>query len=159
MPAEAGANNFLLSRFEGKRQLPLELFGSEKTLFVQQIICVIEDDQDSPGAAETGMRCRTLSYRYALNNEGGKPILRWEYDRSPPRSDYPYPLAHVHVHAKLDDGTELDDLHISTERVPLEQVLWHLLSEEPWGIQPRSGNWQAILEESLSGFAERRSDR
>lgn len=85
--------------------------------------------------------------------------MRWEYDRIPPRQNYPYPLAHVHVHAHLTDGTDLKDLHLPTERVPIEMVIWHLLSESVWGIDPRSDEWSDILEKSLAGFAERRSDR
>jgi hypothetical protein len=153
-----GSDRFLLGRYEDGQNVPLGLFGTEKTLYFQQTIHVIDDEHGSPGAAETGKRCRTASYRYALNGEDGKPIIRWEYDRRKPKADYEYPLAHVHVHGELSDGTDLERLHIATSRVPIEQVIRHLLSEELWGVSARSEDWEEILNTSLEGFLERRSD-
>jgi hypothetical protein len=73
----------------------------------------------------------------------------------PPRSDYPYPLAHVHFNGTLTDGTRLDRLHVPTRRVPLELVVWHLVAE--WGVERKGDDWRAVLEESIAGFDERRS--
>ncbi|MGH2845607.1 MAG: hypothetical protein ACRDL0_06230 [Thermoleophilaceae bacterium] len=51
------------------------------------------------------------------------PSHRWEYYRAPPRADYPYPPAHVHVNAVFRDGSAAGRLHIPTRRVPLELVV------------------------------------
>jgi hypothetical protein len=84
-------------------------------------------------------------------------LVRWEYLRKPPRTDYPYPLAHVHLHAEFTDGGSADRLHIPTARVPLELVIWHLIAE--WGVSPKGADWRAVIDDSLEGFrARRRAD-
>lgn len=148
-----------MSRLEsGGGRIALDLHGTGRTLFIQQVVDVIDDEHGSPGATDTGKRCRTRSYRYALNEQDGSPLLRWEYDRNAPQPDYPYPLAHLHVHAVSASDVDFEGLHLPTSRVPLELVLWHLLSESEWGIRARSDNWTDILRDSLAGFGERRSD-
>jgi hypothetical protein len=141
---------FILSRFDDdKTKIPLELFGTDRRLYVQQVIRVL--------AIEGEKHCQTDSYRYSLQEADGTILVRWEYDRDRPRADYPYPLAHVHVHGALSDGTELKQLHISTARVPIELVLWHLISEGAWGVKPRTDDWQPILQESIDGWKARRT--
>jgi hypothetical protein len=44
---------------------------------------------------------------------------------------------------------------VPTARVPLELVLWHLISE--WDVAPITDEWQGVLQNSLEGFADRRS--
>lgn len=109
-------------------------------------------------------RCHTVTYAYRLAAGDAKSdwLVRWEYFRRPPTPDYPYPHAHAHVNAALHNrGAEArlakptPHLHIPTARVPLELVLWHLIAE--WEVQPRTGDWQRTLRDSLAGFEQRRS--
>ncbi|MEX0973667.1 MAG: hypothetical protein WDZ46_10490 [Solirubrobacterales bacterium] len=103
-----------------------------------------------------GKHCQTVSYRYRLqaDDSPGSTLIRWEYDRDPPRTDYEYPLAHVHFHGHLA-GDDVRSLHVPTGRVPLEYVAWHLIAE--WGTTPLADEWQSILEASIEGFRERRT--
>ncbi len=100
--------------------------------------------------------CQTESYSYRLQADESREswLVRWEYFRTPPRPDYPYPLAHVHVNAAFVDGSPAGRLHIATRRVPLELVIWHLITE--WGVTPRTDDWRAVLNASIEGFDERR---
>jgi hypothetical protein len=101
--------------------------------------------------------CQTESYAYRLQagDSTDSWLVRWEYHRDVPRSDYPYPLAHVHVNATLPDGSPANRLHIPTRRVPLELVLWHLIAE--WGVSSRTDEWRELLLASIQGFDERRT--
>jgi hypothetical protein len=111
------------------------------------------EDQRGP----EGLRCQTASYRYRLA-QGEDTLIRWEYDREKPQEEYAYPLAHVHVHGSfLGDGTEVTELHIPTMRVPLELILWHVICESRWGVQPRADDWEVILSESIEGFQARQT--
>lgn len=100
--------------------------------------------------------CSIESYAYRL--QAGKSaaswLIRWEYQRESPRSDYPYARAHVHVRGAFPDGKPADRLHIPTRRVPLELVLWHLIAD--WGVKPKRDDWQQQLEASIHGFDGRR---
>jgi hypothetical protein len=101
--------------------------------------------------------CQTAAYacRIASGDDKTDWLLRWEYFRSPPKPDYPYPRAHLHVNGALASSDEaLPRLHIPTARVPLELVIWHLIAE--WGVTPKRDDWREILEDSLAGFEERR---
>lgn len=128
------------------------LLGSSLRLAVSQTVEVTEG------------RCHTASYAYrvASGDAKGDWLLRWEYFRSPPRPDYPYPLAHAHANAALTDPAAVDiadkpmpSLHLPTARVPLELVLWHLIAE--WGVEARTSDWQDLLRTSIAGFEKRRS--
>ncbi len=100
--------------------------------------------------------CQTESYSYRLQADESREswLVRWEYFRSPPRGDYPYPLGHLHVNAEFADGNAAGRLHLPTRRVPLELVMWHLIAE--WGVVPKADDWRALLKESIEGFDERR---
>jgi hypothetical protein len=137
-----------VKRIEGGDDPPLELPGTLRTLFVQQVIRVVDDSE--------GKHCQTVSYRYRLQaDESPKStLIRWEYDRDPPRPDYQYPPAHVHFHGELE-GADVQGLHVPTGRVPLEYVAWHLIAE--WGAAPLTDDWQGLLEASIEGFQERRT--
>jgi hypothetical protein len=52
---------------------------------------------------------------------------------------------------------DLERVHIPTKRVPIELVLWHLMTEGVWGVSSKTSDWRSILEESLEGFYERRT--
>ncbi len=140
--------HFTIACFEGRSIVPFALNGSSLLLLVKQEITV--DDDGEP---------HTISYGYRLATGNAKQdwLIRWEYFRQRPRSDYPYPLAHVHVNGQLVSGAHaaLPKLHIPTSRLPLELVLWHLIAE--WGVTPKSEDWQTILEESMESFESKRS--
>jgi hypothetical protein len=126
--------------------IPLELNGTTVCLFVQQVV-VVEDG-----------KCRTESYSYRLQ-AGASPgswLVRWEYRRDPPRADYVYPRAHVHVNGKFPDDSPIGRVHIATPRLPLELVVQNLISD--WGVRPRTDDWRAILHESAQGFGDARAD-
>jgi hypothetical protein len=128
---------FELTRFVvGRQSAPLELPGTSCLLYVRQLIVVI------------GGHCQTESYTYRLQESDARDswLIRWEYLRAPPHADYPYPPSHVHIRATFPGGTSADRLHIPTEPVPLEHVVWHLIAE--WGVQPRTADWLHILRES-----------
>lgn len=153
LPIPGRETHFNLACFQGRERVSLALHGVSERLFVQQAIEVV------------GQHCQTVTYGYRLQT-GDAPsswLLRWEYSREPPRADYAYPLAHVHVNAQfVDAGLAADrlaktpsHLHVPTARVPLELVLWHLVAE--WGVTPKTDVWREILRESLEGFEERRT--
>jgi hypothetical protein len=58
-----------------------------------------------------------------------------------------------------EENVELIPQHIPTQRVPLELVLWFLLSEKRFGVKSKDPDWEAILAESIEGFSERRTTR
>jgi hypothetical protein len=142
---------YLLACFQNQERVPLALHGVGERLFVQQAIEVIGD------------HCQTVSYAYRFQSPDDVWLLRWEYSRERPRADYAYPLAHLHVNAEFVESASavgrLDKtpshLHIPTARVPFELVLWHLIAE--WGVTPKTGGWQEVLDESLAGFEQRRT--
>lgn len=107
----------------------------------------------TPTAASTVRRCPTAT-GCRPDNSPKSTLIRWEYDRNPPRPDYGYPPAHVHFHGHLE-GEDAQGLHVPAGRVPLEYVVWHLIAE--WGAVPLADEWKAILEASIEGFQERRT--
>ena len=130
----------------------MELDGSDLGLHVQHVIDVVEDQE-----AQEGLRCQTATYQYRLVQDENT-FIRWEYSREKPREEYTYPLAHVHVHGSfLGDGSKATELHIPTMRVPVELILWHVICEPRWNVQPRTDDWEVILGESIRGFYERRT--
>jgi hypothetical protein len=140
--------HFVVARLEKRAIASIELHGTSLMLLVQHKFAV-EDGH-----------CRTLTYSYNLHRPSDRKawLCRWEYFRQPPKEGYPYPLGHVHVNAALiDTGEDVSDKHIPTDRVPLEEVLLHLIEE--WGVKSLSRDYRAILEGSIDGFAERRTDR
>ena len=141
---------FLIRRVEGGQTPPLELPGTSRKLSFQQTIRVLD-----AGGGE--WHCQTLSYRYGLQADDTpqSTLIRWEYDRDPPRPDYEYPLAHLHFHGELG-GEDVQGLHVPTGRVPIEHVAWHLIAE--WGVTPLTDAWQETLEASIEGFQGRRTD-
>jgi hypothetical protein len=145
IPRPEDPSAFELTRLVGGSPLPLELSGTFSRLFARQLFEVVDG------------HCQVEHYSYRLQSTDARKswLIRWEYYREPPRSDYPYPLAHVHFNGVLADGTEAGRLHVPTRRVPLELVVWHLVAE--WGVEPRAEDWRSVLAESITGFDERRS--
>lgn len=145
LPLPEDERAFEITRLVDAARVPLELFGSPLRLFVRHTIVVIDD------------HCQTESYTYRLQAEqaAGSWLLRWEYFRSRPRPDYPYPLAHLHVNGDFADGQSIAPLHVPTSRIPFESVAWHLIAE--WNVAPRTEGWQALLGEFVEGFHQRRT--
>jgi len=140
LPGCLGA--FKLTRVVDRDDAALELDGTKLRLFVQQIVVV----------GDKGPRTESYSYRLLDDESLGSALVRWEYEREPTDPDYSYPRAHVHVNGHFADGTPIDRRHIATRRVSLELVVANLISD--WGVKPRSGDWEAILEESAKEFDE-----
>jgi hypothetical protein len=129
-----------LTRLVNDEDAPLDLDGTTAKLFIQQVVVVGDG------------RCKTESYVYRLQ-AGESPkswLIRWEYRRDPPRTNYPYPLAHLHVNGTLPDGKPIDRDHIPAPRMPLELVIRYLISDR--GVKPRSEDWEAVLKESAESF-------
>jgi hypothetical protein len=131
------------------RDRALKLNGCRLWLFVSQRVQV------------EGAKVHTLLYSYRLQTTAadrrGSWLVRWEYLRERP-SDNPYVLSHLHVRGSLDNykpPKPLPDMHIPTDRVPLELVLWHLLTD--WNVKPLSDAWQGHLADSIEGFKGRRT--
>lgn len=143
LPGEEHA--FEITRLVGAARAPLELLGSSLRLFVRHTVVVLDG------------HCQTESYGYRLQSgeAAGSWLLRWEYFREPPRPDYAYPLAHLHVNGAFADGEPIAALHIPSSRVPLESVIWHLIAE--WGVAPRNDAWRTLLSDSVDGFHQRRT--
>jgi hypothetical protein len=140
-------NVFQLTRVVDRRAASLDLDGSSARLLVRQVVVVVDG------------RCQTESYTYRLQSGEAMDswLIRWEYQRQPPRPDYVYPAAHVHVHVHgaFPDAEPIGRLHIPTRRVPFELILWHLIAES--GVESKSRDWQTLLTESIEGFDERRT--
>lgn len=152
MPLPGTEDHFTIACLEGRRTTSFALNGSPLRLHLAHTVEV------------EGEKCHTVTYAYRLMTADSKGawLARWEYFRRPPKPDYPYPLAHVHVNAALIDRAAesllpkpLLHVHLPSARVPIELVLWHLLAE--WGVASKTDDWQALLRESLSGFEERRT--
>jgi hypothetical protein len=133
---------FRLARIVDGSDVPLEMDGQTAWLFAEHVV-VVEDE-----------KCRTESYSYRLQADAspGSWLIRWEYVREPPRAEYAYPRAHVHVNGFFADGAPLARVHIATARLPLELVVRNLISD--WGVKPRTEHWLGILEESAEGFTK-----
>lgn len=101
--------------------------------------------------------CKTRSYIYRLQEtpEADSWMVRWEFSRGKPKPDFQYVHSHLHVNADLPNGLSMGHLHLPTDRVPLELVLWHLITE--WGVKPLSEEWQEVLIDSVQGFYKRRT--
>ena len=145
IPIPDDEDAFEVTRLVDSARAPLDLHGTQLQLFVRQTIVVV------------GEHCQTESYSYRLQAEESAKtwLIRWEYFRDPPRLDYAYPLAHVHVNGTLLDGQPVGRFHVPTRRIPLELVVWHLIAE--WGIDPRTQDWLQLLQTSIRGFDERRT--
>jgi hypothetical protein len=144
---ETSPPHFDLFRRVKRAVTPLELNGTDLVLLYQHKVEVSEG------------HCHTLTYSYRLQRDANPRswLCRWEYYRKPPKPNYRYPLAHVHVNAKPVDGHEIADKHLPTDRITLERLLLHLIEE--WGVESFSADYREILEDSIVGFGERRTDR
>lgn len=133
---------FDIAHYRDGRVAPFELNGGEGQLRVLHQVQV--DDDGLP---------HTHRYSYAfMTGPAADWAFRYEFNRVPPRPDYRYPLAHVHV------AGDMGKLHFPTRRMPLELVLLHLLTEDVWPVAPLDQDWAQILEAGIADFEERRSD-
>ncbi|MEK7215198.1 MAG: hypothetical protein AAB289_06355 [Chloroflexota bacterium] len=119
---------YVITRFENRQLLPLELRGG-KWLYFRQLV------------TEEGDQLNVLEARYVCSASDDPDAeahhhFRWEYLREPPTPQVPY--GHLHVYAG-----DLQRIHFPTRRLSLEQILWLLIQE--WGVSPRDPNWYEIL--------------
>jgi hypothetical protein len=133
---------FRLARIVDDSDVPLELDGTTARLFVEHVVVV----QDGKYSTES------YSYRWQADASPGSWLIRWEYVRDPPRVDYAYPRAHVHVNSFFADGSPVARIHIATPTLPLELVVRNLISDA--GVKPRTEDWEGILEDSAETFGE-----
>jgi hypothetical protein len=119
---------FTLTCLREDRAVPFELHATTAVLFVDHRVRVIDD------------HCETLSYSYRLQHGARRQawIVRWEYLRQPPDSDYSYPLGHLHVNASFETleaaaltTKPLSRLHLATGRQPLPPRLRALAQARP----------------------------
>jgi len=142
---------FVIACLRDDRPVPFALLGTKLRMYVEHEVDAFDG------------RAHTASYSYTV--QSGDPhelwLARWEYLRERPRG-YPYALGHLHVNGSFGDpagaalaAKSLARLHLPTARVAFELVLRHLIAE--WNVQPKTADWQDVLDESLAGFEERRT--
>lgn len=97
-------DSFEIARVVEGANASLELDGTTARLFVRQVV-VVDDD-----------RCRTESAAFSLQADASRKswLIRWDYVRDPPESEYAYPRAHVDVNATFADGMPVGRLHVPT---------------------------------------------
>ena len=97
------------------------------------------------------VQLRTLSYKYTLTAEDEvEPLFRWEFGRQLPGL---YCRHHLHGAVPLQIGRHalsLNDLHLPTGHVRVEEVLRFCLAD--LGVRPRSEGWDRILRDSYKRF-------
>lgn len=96
----------------------------------------------------------TVKYKYALTPDGTEePMLRWEYVRDTGGSAWcrHHLQGPVLVHVSEHHGhLNLNDHHLPTGYVPFEEVLRFCIVD--LGVQPLTGDWDAVLRESYDRF-------
>jgi hypothetical protein len=106
-----------------------------------------------------GEKTHTMSYSYRLCTEDDRRawIVRWQYVRERETVD-PLVWSNLHIRATLlrhKPPKLLKDMHLATGRVPLELVLWHLITD--WGVHPVEDDWRKRLGDSMDEFFKRRT--
>ena len=92
------------------------------------------------------VQLRTIRYKYTLAVRDEDPIFRWEY--GPPLSGF-YSRHHLQGAVPLQIGRHslsLNDLHLPTGYVTVEEVLRFCIAD--LGVTPRSRAWNEILLDS-----------
>lgn len=147
LPRPGTPTRFLIACVRDGRPTAFALRGTALRLYVEHEVEV------GDGIANAA------SYRYVLQADytADSWLVRWEYlrERLP---GYAYALGHLHVRADVKTqlaAKPLERLHLPTARVAFELVLRHVIAE--WGVDPKTADWSAILEQSLSGFEQRRT--
>jgi hypothetical protein len=101
-------------------------------------------------------RLQTREYGYRLQNKPGwqePAVFRWEYIREPAA---PYCRHHLHADTAVelgDQSVRLEDIHVPTGWVTVEEVIRFLVYE--LGLKPPCGErWTKVLADSESRFYE-----
>ena len=103
--------------------------------------------------------CHVLRYRYTIQSEEANrrsALIRWQFHRAKPNKDFGFVHSHVHAHGTTSDGIDLTPIHIPTDRISLELVIWHLLTD--WKsrgvcpVKPGGEDWQRVLIDSEENF-------
>lgn len=96
----------------------------------------------------------TLRYTYTISPGGrdGEPLLRWEYVRHPEPEGAGWARHHLQGPVTLPwgSGISLNDLHLPTGFVPVEEVLRFCIHD--LGVAPLSEDWNGVLENSRRRF-------
>lgn len=98
-------------------------------------------------------RLVTAAYRYTLRAEDQEePLLRWEYERRWPDPDARWCRHHLQgdVALPLGAGVSLNDLHLPTGYVTVEEVLRFCIVD--LGVPPLATDWSEQLEASYALF-------
>jgi hypothetical protein len=138
----------LITRFQGKRFLPLEL-KPRGFLFIRQEVTLFRDN----------VRTESAIYRFQLseNDDENDWVFRYEYDRV---EGLTKPHAHFHINATDNvEGRDVSKLHFPTGRLSIEQIIAHLILEH--GVEPLARTKEdalARLSESYRQFIARRTD-
>lgn len=101
-------------------------------------------------------RLETIEYSYGIGPaDQFKPTLRWDYRK---RLDAGQTFCRHHLQGKqvMKLGTgefELDDLHLPTGYVPIEEIIRFCIND--LGVPPRSDDWDERLTVSCADFRAR----
>lgn len=133
--------------FVQSRHNALELNGTALWLWIRQSVRI------------EGDKTHTMAYSYRLctRDDRREWLIRWEYTRDQ-AADNPFVPSHLHVRAEFLHHTPpkpLKDMHLATGRVPLELVLWHLITD--WEVQALENDWRKRLQDSVDEFFKRRT--
>jgi len=116
-------------------------------LFLGQMCDVIDGEHER-------VQLRTRSYRYSIMPQGAtEPLFRWEYERFPSAGSY-WCQHHLQGPIDLDVGRgstiSLNDLHLPTGPVPIEDVIRFLIVD--LGVPPLD---TSVDDDGVSGWHRR----
>jgi len=91
-----------------------------------------------------------VGYRYKLSGAAGQDIISYHWHPSG-ASFVTFPHVHIGVASRVGDS-RVGQAHLPTGRVPPQSFL-HLLITD-FGVAPRRANWEQVLTETQSVFAD-----
>jgi hypothetical protein len=150
LPIRRGADwsswEWLLSKFDNAGiPLPLRLTGDAGWLLAEHRVGIRESNTDGQLWLTTLRYC----YRWQADEDDGTWLVRWDYrrDGGPP---------HLHLHgdpASWSSGS-FHKLHFPTRRVPIEDVIRFLITDERVSVEPRSEHWEDVLDAASTIFEQ-----
>lgn len=132
---------------------PLHTKYGPVTLYLGQLC---EGVSTTPGR----LRLITVEYKYTLTIGGREspatrePLFRWEYVRDPQGETWcrHHLQGPVSVSFGRDSVVSLNDVHLPTGYVPIEEIIRFCLND--LGVRPLSPDWDRILRESYAQFRQ-----
>lgn len=94
------------------------------------------------------VQLRTIGYKYTLAAGDADPLFRWEYGQKPPGLHASHHLQGTVSLQIGRHGLSLNDLHLPTGYVAVEEILRFCIAD--LGVRPRSREWNRILLDSTS---------